>query len=89
MAYSPVAQGELGGDRRLATIAERHGATPAQVALAFVLARPGVIAIPKASQERHVRDNRAAADIALTAQDLADLDAAFPPPWRKVPLEMI
>ena len=89
MAYSPVAQGELGDDRRLAAIAQRHGATPAQIALAFVLARPGVIAIPKASQERHVRDNRAAADIALTAQDLADLDAAFPPPRRKVPLAMI
>ena len=89
MAYSPVAQGELGDDRRLAAIAQRHGATPAQIALAFVLARPGVIAIPKASQERHVRDNRAAADLRLTATDLADLDAAFPPPRRKVPLAMI
>ena len=49
MAYSPVEQGELTNDRRLAGIADRHGATPAQIALAWVLRQPGVIAIPKAA----------------------------------------
>lgn len=89
MAYSPIAQGELGADRRLDAIAERHGATPAQVALAFVLDRPGVIAIPKATRAEHVRANRGAADLALTDADRAELDRLFPPPRRKVPLEMI
>ena len=89
MAYSPVGEGNLAGDGRLRTVAGRHGATPAQIALAWTLRGEGVIAIPKASQEKHVRDNRAAADIRLTAQDLADLDAAFPPPRRKQPLAMV
>lgn len=90
MAYSPIGQGgALLRHRALATIAARHGATPAQVALAFVLARPGVIAIPKAADPAHVRLNAAARDIVLTPQDLAELDAAFPPPKRKRPLEMI
>lgn len=89
MAYSPVGEGNLAGDGRLKAVAGRHGATPAQVALAWTLRGEGVIAIPKASQEKHVRDNRAAADIRLTAQDLADLDAAFPPPRRKQPLAMV
>ncbi len=89
MAYSPVEQGALGGDRRLKAIAERHGATPAQIALAWVMRDDGVIAIPKASRQEHVRDNRAALDIRLTPQDLADLDAMFPPPSRKRGLEMI
>lgn len=90
MAYSPIGQGgALLRHKALATIAARHGATPAQVALAFVLARPGVIAIPKAADPAHVRLNAAARDIALTPQDMAELDAAFPPPQRKRPLEMI
>lgn len=89
MAYSPVGEGYLAREGRLQIVAERHGATPAQVALAWTLRGEGVIAIPKASQEKHVRDNRAAADIRLTAQDLAELDAAFPPPRRKQPLAMI
>lgn len=90
MAYSPIGQGgALLRHRALAAIAARHGVTPAQVALAFVLARPGVIAIPKAADTAHVRLNAAARDIVLTLQDLAELDAAFPPPHRKRPLEMI
>ena len=89
MAYSPVEQGALGGDRRLKAVAERHGATPAQIALAWVMRDDGVIAIPKASRQEHVRDNRAALDIRLTPQDLADLDAVFPPPSSKRGLEMI
>jgi len=90
MAYSPIGQGgELLRQKVLATIGARHGATPAQVALAFILSRPGVIAIPKASDPAHVRLNAAARDIVLTAQDMAELDAALPPPKRKRPLEMI
>lgn len=89
MAYSPIEQGRLLDHPALAGIAEKRSATPAQVALAFVLERPDVIAIPKSSTERHVRENAAAADIALTDDELRALDAAFPPPKRKVPLEML
>ena len=89
MAYSPVEQGRLAKHRGLDTVAKAHGVTPAQIALAFVLAQPNVIAIPKATDPAHVRDNAAAAEIVLSAADLAALDAAFPPPKRKTSLEMI
>jgi diketogulonate reductase-like aldo/keto reductase len=89
MAYSPVDQGNLHGDRRLAAIAERHDVTAAQIALAWVLRQEGVIAIPKATHPDHVRQNRAALDIRLTEADLAEIDRAFPPPGRKQPLAMI
>ena len=74
---------------RWTTVARRHGATPAQIALAWVLAQPATIAIPKAVGEDHVRENRAAHDLVLTDEDLAALDAAFPPPKGRAPLEMI
>ena len=89
MAYSPVGQGAILRDSKLAALAGRHSATPAQIVLAWVMRTEGVIAIPKASRAEHVRDNRAALDIALTAADLAELDRLFPPPRRKQPLEMI
>jgi diketogulonate reductase-like aldo/keto reductase len=89
MAYSPIEQGRLPGDRTLRRIADRQDATPAQIALAWVLRQPGVIAIPKASTIDHVRENRGALEIRLTADDLDELDRAFPPPSRKIPLEMI
>ncbi len=89
MAYSPVEQGALARNARLETIATRHNATAAQIALAWVMAQPGVIAIPKASSQEHVRQNVAALDIKLTSEDLAELDRAFPPPTRKRDLEMI
>ena len=90
MAYSPIGQGgALLRQKALAAVAARHGVAPAQVALAFVLARPGVIAIPKAADQAHLRQNAAARDIVLTPADMAALDAAFPPPKRKRPLEMI
>ncbi len=89
MAYSPIGEGGLADDQRLKIVADRHDATPAQVALAWTMRRNGVIAIPKASQANHVRENRAAADLRLTEADLAALDAAFPPPRRKVPLDII
>jgi diketogulonate reductase-like aldo/keto reductase len=89
MAYSPVEQGALARNVRLDAVAARHNATAAQIALAWVMHQDGVIAIPKASSQEHVRQNFAALDIALTGEDLADLDRAFPPPTRKRGLEMI
>ena len=89
MAYSPVEQGALANNKGLAAIAGRHDATAAQIALAWVMAQPGVIAIPKATRLDHVRQNAAARDIELTAADLAELDRLFPPPARKGSLEMI
>lgn len=89
MAYSPVEQGRMLGHPVLARVGERHGATPAQVALAWILRRPGVIAIPKAGRADHVRENRAALDVTLTPADLGELDRAFPPPRAARPLEML
>jgi diketogulonate reductase-like aldo/keto reductase len=85
MAYSPVEQGRLLSHPGLDGVVKRHGATPAQIALAWVL-NSGCIAIPRARAEAHVRENRAAADIRLTGQDLAELDRSFPPPRHKEPL---
>ena len=89
MAYSPIEQGRLLKHPELRRIAAAHGATPAQVALAWVLREPGVIAIPKAGTPAHVQENRAALDLRLTPQDHAALDRAFPPPDRPQPLEML
>ncbi|MEE2952805.1 MAG: aldo/keto reductase [Pseudomonadota bacterium] len=90
MAYTPFGErGTLIDHPVLARIAKRHGATSAQIALAFVIARPGVMAIPKASDPRHVRENAGAADIVLSEEDFAEIDAAFPPPRRRKPLAII
>ena len=89
MAYSPVEQGRLPRADILAQIGRRHGASAFQVALAFVLRRPEMIAIPKAVDPAHLRDNRAALDLVLTEADLEQIDAAFPPPARKRPLDVI
>ena len=89
MAYSPVEQGGLPTGGALQEIADRHGATPYQVALAWVMREKHVIAIPKAADEKHVRENRGAADLTLTAKDLAAIAAEFPPPRRKIALQML
>jgi len=89
MAYSPIEQGRLLDEPALQSVAERHGATAAQVALAWVLRQEKVIAIPKAATPAHVEENRGALDIRLTREDLDELDGAFPPPDGPVPLEMI
>lgn len=89
MAYSPIEQGRVLRHPALSAIARRHGATPAQVALAFVLRQPGIIAIPKAATKDHVDANRAACDLTLEAEDLAAIDLAFPPPKRARALEML
>jgi diketogulonate reductase-like aldo/keto reductase len=89
MAYSPVEQGRLLDRPMLKRVADRHGATPAQVALAWLLRHDDVIAIPKAATSAHVRENRAALDLRLAERDLADLDRAFPPPKAPRPLEIL
>jgi diketogulonate reductase-like aldo/keto reductase len=88
MAYIQIDQGELVDHPALRVIAERHAATPAQLALAWVLAQPGVMAIPKAVQALHLRHNWQAARLRLRPEDLAELDHAFTPPRRKKPLAM-
>lgn len=88
MAYSPVDRGDLADHPALRPLAQKHDASPAQIALAFLLAQPNVIAIPKASSPAHLRANAAALEIGLDAEDLATLDRAFPPPKRKQRLAM-
>jgi diketogulonate reductase-like aldo/keto reductase len=89
MAYSPIEQGRMLGHKVLAEVGARHKVTPAQVALAWLLRQDGIVVIPKATNPVHVRENRAAVDLRLTKDDLATLDAAFPPPARKQPLGML
>jgi diketogulonate reductase-like aldo/keto reductase len=88
MAYSQLGQGPLLRKPALGKIAGKHGCDPAAVALAWVLRQPGVITIPKATQPEHVRVNIKAIDVKLDTDDLAALDAAFPPPKRASPLAM-
>jgi diketogulonate reductase-like aldo/keto reductase len=88
MAYSPIEQGRLLGHPVLRTIAERHGATPAQVALAWVLEQR-VNAIPQAGTQEHVRENRGALELELTGDDVVALEQAFPPPPEPRPLEVL
>jgi diketogulonate reductase-like aldo/keto reductase len=89
MAYSPFERGRMLGHPVLEAVAARHDATPAQVALAWVLRDDGVGAVPKASTPEHVEQNRAAAALRLTGEDLETLDTAFPAPSGPRPLEMI
>ncbi len=89
MAYSPVEQAALLREPRLRALAARIGLTPAQLALAWVLSRDKVIAIPKAGQVVHVDEDFAAAACTLDASVLAELDKLFPPPHRARPLEML
>ena len=90
MAYSPVGHGRgLLENATLKRIAKRHDGTPAQIALAWVLRQPDVIAIPKASNKTHVRDNARSLKVNLTKEDLIEFDHAFPPPRSKQPLPML
>lgn len=89
MAYSPLEQGRLMGDPALRQLAEKHGVTDLQIALAWVLAQDNVIAIPKSVQPQHIDQNIAVLDINLDAEDKALLDTAFPPPNGPSYLEMI
>jgi diketogulonate reductase-like aldo/keto reductase len=89
MAYSPVDQGALASNERLATLARPLGLTAAQLALAWTVRGGDAIAIPKAAREKHLRDNLAAGAVELDAATLAALDVLFPPPRRARPLAMI
>ena len=89
MAYSPLGQGAILGHRALKSVAQRHGATAAQIALAWLLRQGDIIAIPKAARPRHMEENVAALEITLDSDDLAALDAAFAPPRRGKPLAML
>jgi diketogulonate reductase-like aldo/keto reductase len=88
MAYSPVGQGEL-PETGLADIARKHKASVFQIALAFVLARERVIAIPKSANIEHLEQNQAALKISLDEEDLFTLDKRFPFPDRKRPLSIL
>src|SRR5437764_13043446 len=89
MAYSPLDQGGLLGKSALKKLAGDVGCTPAQLAIAWVLAQPGVVTIPKSSTRERVKENLGAADVKLSAQILAELDKAFPPPKGKQSLQML
>ena len=89
MAYSPLDQGDLAEAAGLAAIAQRAGVSNAQLALAWVLRDPNVIAIPKATRLEHVRANRAAADVLVDPVMLEALDKIYAPPRRKRPLQMV
>lgn len=89
MAYSPIEQGRLPKAGILRDIGRAHDASSYQIALAWLLQRPGIIAIPKASSPAHVRDNCRALEIRMSPDELKAIDAEFPPPERKRPLEMI
>lgn len=88
MAYSPIDQGTLSANARLAAIGKPHGLSAAQIALAWVMRNGDVVAIPKAVREAHLRDNLAAADATLSSLDLAAIDGLFPPPRRRRTLAM-
>ncbi|MGV1986898.1 aldo/keto reductase [Agrobacterium sp. 22-221-1] len=89
MAYSPIEQGRILKNHELIRISKAYQATPAQLALAFLLERDGVIAIPKSASVSRVEENRGATDLEITEEDWAALDAVFPPPTRKTALEML
>ena len=89
MAYSPLDQGGLVRKAALKKIAGDIGCTPAQLAIAWLLAQPGVVTIPKSSTRDRVKENLGALEVTLTPQLLAELDRAFPPPRGKQPLEML
>jgi diketogulonate reductase-like aldo/keto reductase len=89
MAYSPIEQSRLLKHSGFCELARQHGFSPAQLALAWLLRRDSVIAIPKASTRKHLEDNFSALQCELDATVLASLDRLFPPPKRATPLEML
>lgn len=89
MAYSPFQRGQLLGHPVVAAVAARHGVTPAQVALAWVLRHERMTTIPRARASAHVRENHAALDVQLPAHDLFELDKAFPAPTGPLPLAVL
>ena len=89
MAYSPIEQAQLARHPKLVRLAQECGMTPAQVALAWLLGRDDIIAIPKTSRRERLRENFGALERELTSEQLAELDRLFPPPKGPRPLEML
>ena len=89
MAYSPIEQGRLAHEKRLASVASQSGLSAAQVALAWLFSSDDIIVIPKTSSPSRLRDNLRALNDELTSSQLAELNRLFPPPSRRRPLEMI
>ena len=94
MAYSPFEQGRLHGNGVrgngvLADVARAHNATPYQIALAWLLEKPGTMVIPKSGKEAHVRENFEAAQIALTQADRDALDRTFKPAKKRKSLDSL
>lgn len=89
MAYSPIEQGRLLGNKALGKIGEAKGVSGAQVAIAWLLHRENIIVIPKSSRIEHIEQNVAAQKIKLSPEDMAELDTAFPAPARPIPLQML
>ena len=89
MAYSPIEQARLVRNPKLGEFAKRYGMTSAQAALAWLLAKDDIIAIPKTGKRERLKENVGALDHPLTATQLAELDRLFPPPTRSRPLEML
>ncbi len=89
MAYSPLGSGQLMRDAKLKSVADKHGISPAQMAIAWTMRDPNVISIPKSVRPDRIEENLKASQITLSAQAIKDLDAAFPPPSRKMPLAML
>ena len=88
MAYCPLDQGGLANEPALRQVGDRHRASASQIALAALMAQPGVMVIPKALREVHLRENFAAAELALSTADLDAIEQRFPAPRRKTPLAM-
>ncbi len=86
MAYTPLGGSQVTGNKAVAEVAKRHGVTPSAIAIAWTMRDPNVISIPKTANLEHLEANRKAADITLSAEDLAALDKAFPPPKKAMPL---
>lgn len=89
MAYSPLEQARLAGERKLVAFAGRHGMTPAQAALAWLLAQDDVIVIPKTGRRERLKENLGALDHVLSAAQLAELERLFPPPAGATSLEIL
>ena len=89
MAYSPIEQGRLLGNKTLEKIGKAKGVSGAQVAIAWLLHRENIIVIPKSSRIEHIEQNVAAQKIKLSPEDMAELDTAFPAPARPIPLQML
>ena len=89
MAYSPIEQSRLLCNPKLIDFTRRHGMTPVQAALAWLMAKGDVIAIPKTGRRERVKENLGALEHELSAAQLAELDRLFPPPKAPVPLEML